>query len=391
MNKPLTINAAVGVGLIAALMVIAFAFPTLTKADDSCVFTKDLSKGAIGDDVRCLQKYLNSKGFLVSASGVGSPGQETNIFRDGTEAAVKKWQQANGVSPASGYFGTLSRTKYYDELIGPILSGSPTTVITTPSTPVITTPTVTPQETEARNRISSARKEIKNVKDDINEAEDDGDDTGNAEDEIDSAEDFLIDALFAFFDKDYAEALEFAADALSAARDAADEIEGDGSDGLTLAEAIIFNNETVVKVEFDGDDYVFTTDETDEDDIVDEIMDKVDDEDLRKSDVQRQLEVSEEDRDSRSSDKKISSADEDEEAQEAIDEAAEAIEDAEEEIEEAEDDDRDTDEAEELLEEAEELLDDAEDAFDDEDYEEALDLAEEAAELADDAIDAIED
>ncbi len=78
----------------------------------ACEFTRNLTVGSRGEDVKCLQKYLNSAGFKVAESGPGSPGNETTYFGPATKAAVAKWQQANGISPAAGYFGPLSRNKY---------------------------------------------------------------------------------------------------------------------------------------------------------------------------------------------------------------------------------------------------------------------------------------
>lgn len=86
--------------------------PAGATAASSCTFTRSLSQGVKGDDVMCLQKYLNSAGFKVAASGAGSPGSETTFFGSLTKKAVAAWQAANGVSPAVGYFGTISRAKF---------------------------------------------------------------------------------------------------------------------------------------------------------------------------------------------------------------------------------------------------------------------------------------
>lgn len=102
--------------------------PTPSPAG-KCAFTRDLSEGVSGSDVQCLQKYLNSAGHQVSASGAGSAGNETTFFGGKTKAAVASWQAANAVSPAAGYFGPKSRAKY-DALV----AGGPVTP-TPPGTP----------------------------------------------------------------------------------------------------------------------------------------------------------------------------------------------------------------------------------------------------------------
>ncbi len=78
----------------------------------ACTFTRDLFLGVTGEDVKCLQQYLNSAGHQLAATGAGSPGNETTYYGPRTKAAVAAWQAANGVSPAAGYFGPISRAKY---------------------------------------------------------------------------------------------------------------------------------------------------------------------------------------------------------------------------------------------------------------------------------------
>ena len=78
----------------------------------SCTFTRALFLGVSGEDVRCLQRYLNAAGFTVSTSGAGSPGNESTYYGNKSKAAAASWQAANRVSPAVGYFGSISRAKY---------------------------------------------------------------------------------------------------------------------------------------------------------------------------------------------------------------------------------------------------------------------------------------
>lgn len=56
-----------------------------------------LKRGSRGPEVKRLQEFLNDSGFTIASVGPGSPGKETEIFGPGTEAAVKRWQKANGL------------------------------------------------------------------------------------------------------------------------------------------------------------------------------------------------------------------------------------------------------------------------------------------------------
>src|SRR3989344_3619558 len=84
-----------------------------TGTATACTFTRSLYVGvSSGADVKCLQQYLNSTSYKVAATGAGSPGSETMTFGPLTRSAVAKWQAGNSVSPAVGYFGSISRAKY---------------------------------------------------------------------------------------------------------------------------------------------------------------------------------------------------------------------------------------------------------------------------------------
>ena len=72
-------------------------------------FTRDLSVGSVGSEVRALQEFLNQRGFIVSSDGPGSPGQESEYFGEKTRQALIRYQQVNGITPASGYFGPITR------------------------------------------------------------------------------------------------------------------------------------------------------------------------------------------------------------------------------------------------------------------------------------------
>lgn len=78
-------------------------------APQSFVFARNLQLGAQGNDVRELQIYLNTHGFPVALSGVGSAGQESEYFGPATQAALAKLQVSIGITTDTGYFGPRTR------------------------------------------------------------------------------------------------------------------------------------------------------------------------------------------------------------------------------------------------------------------------------------------
>ncbi|MFA6467163.1 MAG: peptidoglycan DD-metalloendopeptidase family protein [Patescibacteria group bacterium] len=90
-------------------LMAAIGKPVVISPEAAYIFTRDLELESEGEDVRQLQKYLNQHGFIISASGAGSPGSETDYFGPATQAALIKFQKAKSISPAAGYFGPLTR------------------------------------------------------------------------------------------------------------------------------------------------------------------------------------------------------------------------------------------------------------------------------------------
>jgi hypothetical protein len=84
-------------------------FPANSSTTTVSITVRDLELGMTGEDVRALQKLLNTHGFVLAASGAGAPGSETDYFGTLTRSAVAAFQQANSVAPAAGYFGPLTR------------------------------------------------------------------------------------------------------------------------------------------------------------------------------------------------------------------------------------------------------------------------------------------
>lgn len=100
-----------------------------TTTVTSSTFTRDLTVGSKGDDVKALQQFLNAQGYAVATTGVGSAGNETTYFGNATKAALAKFQAAKGISPASGYFGPKTRSFVAS------MAGTTTPTPTTPTTP----------------------------------------------------------------------------------------------------------------------------------------------------------------------------------------------------------------------------------------------------------------
>lgn len=95
---------------IAALSLVAgsvFAGYAPTAA-----FTRSLTTGSTGSDVKMLQEMLNAcadTALAVTAGSAGSAGYESMYFGNATKAAVAKYQTKYNISPAVGYFGPMTR------------------------------------------------------------------------------------------------------------------------------------------------------------------------------------------------------------------------------------------------------------------------------------------
>ncbi len=110
----------------------AVSSPSGTTAGTT--FARSLTVGSTGTDVKELQKFLNSKGHTVASSGPGSAGSESTYFGPATRAALAKYQAANGISPAVGYFGPVTMKSVN------AMTGGTTKTTTPGTTPVVTVP-----------------------------------------------------------------------------------------------------------------------------------------------------------------------------------------------------------------------------------------------------------
>lgn len=88
--------------IFSVLMFVVFTLGAIGVRAET--FNTNLTVGSRGPDVITLQQFLVSKRFLVMPAGVSY-----GYFGILTKAAVARWQEANGISPALGYFGPISR------------------------------------------------------------------------------------------------------------------------------------------------------------------------------------------------------------------------------------------------------------------------------------------
>ena len=143
----------------------------------------------------------------------------------------------------------------------------------------------TATKSKANDALDDAEDAIDDADGAIEEADEDGENVDWAEDTLKEAEDLFNEAEEAFDDGDYDEAIKLAKDAEKLAKKAEDRIgekkskkskKGD-SDDIEEIKAKVNKGKSKVTVEYDdGDDYVFTVGEDDEEDIIEEVADELD-------------------------------------------------------------------------------------------------------------------
>lgn len=102
--------------LLSGVLIVTMPFTALANLDTVeqstvdvsqaklCVLTDNLSLGARGAQVRCLQEALHKAGYLT-------PTATTGYFGPITKRALSKWQSENNI-PANGYFGPITRAAF---------------------------------------------------------------------------------------------------------------------------------------------------------------------------------------------------------------------------------------------------------------------------------------
>ncbi|HSE56647.1 MAG TPA: peptidoglycan-binding protein [Candidatus Paceibacterota bacterium] len=398
--KNLKIYFLIGVAVFGFL----FFIPTGASAVVSCGISRTLEVGVEGEDIRCLQKYLNESGFTITTTGVGSPGYESTQFKELTKKAVAKWQAANGIAPATGFFGPVSRKKYLELVAGntgklPPASVPETNPVFAALNAKIASLTAELDAFRAGNAPTSSedkkvREALKKAIAMIIEAEDEIDSSdehaAEAKGDLEDAREDFLEAVDAYLKNNFPKAVELADDAFKNAEDAFEAAGGETEEDkidefIEEVEDKIQAAENKINGADDNDEDVEEAEQLLEkaSDTLDKAKDAFDNENFDEAEnlAEKAEDLADDAVDA------IGENSEKDDAKDALDDARDAIADAENEIEEADDDGKNTNEAENLLDEAKDKLDDAEEEFDDENYDEAQDLAKEAENLAQDAVD----
>jgi len=114
------------IGILQTLLAQMTGGSAIADVPTSFSFEKSLSIGDVMIDVKYLQIVLNSSSDTrLAASGVGSPGSETNYFGPLTKSAVIKFQNKYadevlaswGLTSGTGFVGSTTRDKL-NELLG---------------------------------------------------------------------------------------------------------------------------------------------------------------------------------------------------------------------------------------------------------------------------------
>jgi len=101
MTQTNSIAKVAAVAAMLGLVAMSFAFAPSARA---ATFTMDMTIGSMGAEVTALQTWLIAGGYSIPAGATGYFGAQT-------QAALAAYQAANGISPAAGYFGPITRAK----------------------------------------------------------------------------------------------------------------------------------------------------------------------------------------------------------------------------------------------------------------------------------------
>ncbi|MCB9811234.1 MAG: peptidoglycan-binding protein [Candidatus Nomurabacteria bacterium] len=397
-----------------SVLVISFVFALLfflapsfsyAQAVEDCQFSRTLEDGVDGEDVRCLQRYLNASGFQIAESGPGAPGGETSLFRTLTREAVVKWQQAKKITPASGVFGDKSRAVYMMDVLAklqlekskqeaPLVTINPISVVKPQPTVVAQVTSSNTKDKEEAERqiifvlamIIDAYEEIGNIR------SDDPDEAADIDEDVQSALRDLGDVLEQYFDGEFKRSKSLALDVLDDATDSFEDAGGESD--KSKAEDILDDVEDLYN---DIDDLIDEAEDEDEEvgdapDLLGEAKDHLDDakdafdDGVYSQAISDALDAEELLEEARGEIDIISEND----AEAFVEDVRDELGNARDEVSDSNADRDDVEEAEGLLDSAERRLKKADIAVDEEDFRKAADLAKEAEEMIDEALDLVD-
>ncbi len=256
------------------ISVFTFSVPQ-TNAETACVFTRHLDLDIEGEDVRCLQKFLNNTGYVISQSGVGSPGRETNQYKNLTQAAVIKWQKDNNLYPPIGYFGDQSISQYKKltattqkvktsdqtaELLSQVEALQKKLVVSQSVSSSVKTSSPSSDEKKYRSEFKKVVDMIEDAEDEKSDGNYDSDQKSSIVDDIDDAKEALFDSVVSFFKNNFDNALDDLYEALDDAEDAFEDAGGQTEEDKIddfiedLEDEIDDAEDEIEEAEDDGDD-----------------------------------------------------------------------------------------------------------------------------------------
>jgi len=390
------------VQFIGMLALVMLAFPAFSQAaiPADCQFNRLIEEDMEGEDVRCMQKYLNASGFTIAETGPGSVGKETTEYRTLTKAALIKWQKARGLTPAIGMFGEKSKAEYLKDLAAQLLATNGVSKPVAIATVVTPTPTVAGASTVAKSadqtlvekNISDSLIKIINTTGELKDLRDSNPKKADAsENEIQTAMKNLLSALKYYFDGNYIKSNDLTKDvAKSVVKTTTSQTSGSSvtkTENLLNDIEDLYNevDDKIAEAEDDGDEVGDAQDLLeDAGSLLDDAWDAFDDEDYKQAtndalDAEELL--------NNALDEIGGSNGDEADAEKSLDKAWKEYKNIKSDVSAAEDDGDDMDDAWDYLDEAKDLLKDADTAFDDEDYDEVMDLVDEAMDLIADAED----
>lgn len=361
---------------------VLLTFCVATNVSASCVFTRDLEIEDEGEDVRCLQQFLNNSGYQISNTGAGSPGKETNTLKKLTKEAIKKWQKDNNLS-ATGLFGPLSRQKYKELLVGNTNAPSSTASVNTVSDVSMSL---------AKSALTRAINQLEDSESEVEDSSNGGSRITQANKDLVSARDRVLKAMKSYIAGDYKKTKSYADEAFGDAEDALQAAGGE-TEGDKINKKIKDIDKGLDKV----DDKIGIADDRGKDitnatrllkdarSLLNDAEDKLDVRDYVNAEfIANKAKTKGED-----AEDAINDGGDESDAKDAINQAKSAISEAKSDISVADKKNRDTDEAVSLLKNAESYLDTARTKFDDGKYSDAESLAQKAERKAEDASNAL--